>query len=141
MRPNYAKALIGLGDTYWAQHHDREARSAFARALEAYELSLDPAVDAAYASVRAVCLAKMGGIEEAVSEIRRLQEEAPDLERLDFNAARVYALAGDKELMLHHMKTTIADFRHVEVFRSYPSFRDYQDDPDFRAILEGARHP
>lgn len=125
-----------LADAYrWAPGYQAQAPTAFRQAMELAEaeLKVNPR-DAEVRSSIAVYQAKLGELKQAQASIRTALAEAPDNVNVQFKAAVVYQLAGQREQALQALEQAVrGGYSAVEV-RASPEFRALHSHPRFRAL-------
>jgi tetratricopeptide (TPR) repeat protein len=105
------------------------------------KLEVDPD-DLVTLSRTANAYAARGDGDKARELIDRIVEADPDEGLVLYNAACGMALLGERERMLTLLRLALERgfVNTLSWVRSDPDFRDYQDDPEFRAIVDTA-HP
>lgn len=122
-----------LGDALWQLEGKRdEARAAFekAAALASKQLMINPE-NAQMRKRYALYLAKLGRSEEAVREIRKAANHAPKDENVQFYAARVFTVAGDKEAGISAVLKSLALGLPLKEVQQEPDLRPLEKDPRF----------
>ncbi len=136
--PKYSNPYGGLGDTFEALGQKIEAQAYWEKAVETYDREVvQPSLVAEHLSQRAVYAAKLGRFDEARRGIEQALSQDPDNGEIYFDAAKVYALAGEREKVYAAARRAVEGPYSVALFRRDPCFKDFQDDPIFRDILEG----
>ncbi len=130
--------LMAIGDVYLEQGMTTDARHEYRRALDVFEAIEQPSL--MRQAQRAVCLAKLGDLDRAVEEIERLLgdvehgvEYFPDLL---LYAARIYALKGEREVLLDLARQWAERGQKASRFLDDPAFIPYRKDHDYRRTLE-----
>ena len=86
---------------------------------------------------RAVCAAKLGQFAQAREDIAEALALEPNTSSLLFSAAKVHALAADREACYEYVKRALAaNFPRAEFHRDI-AFSALHNDPTFRGLLEG----
>jgi serine/threonine-protein kinase len=125
-----------LADAYrWAPGHQAQAPAAFRQAIELAkaELEVNPR-DAEVLSSIAVYQAKLGERKQAQAGIRSALAEAPNNVNVQFKAAIVYQLAGQRERAIQALERAVQGGYSVAEVRASPEFRPLHRDPRFRAL-------
>jgi eukaryotic-like serine/threonine-protein kinase len=125
-----------LGDALWQLRDERQqARSAFEKAADLAKQQLainenNPALRKNYA----LYLAKLGQNTDAIREARRAIEQAPSDSNVEFYAARVYAVAGDREAAFEALKRSVALGFSAREIRQEPDFDSLKQDPRYEQL-------
>ena len=128
---------LALGDTYLELGQPARAREYFARALEAFDaLMAGPDPGLWVRGVRAVCLAKLDRLDEAREEIDSLTTHRTEFPAIWSYAARVLALARDREGLLALAREATAAGVPAAALLNDAAFIAYREDPEYRAVLE-----
>src|ERR1044071_2373497 len=89
--------------------------------------------------VRSICAAKLGRYAEALGNIQEAMKLKPaKMGSFFFRTAQIYAMAGDRGKAYSYAQQAIQKGYSREELRHDRAFRDFQDDPRFRAILESS---
>ncbi|HVG11050.1 MAG TPA: protein kinase [Thermoanaerobaculia bacterium] len=86
---------------------------------------------------RSFCAAKLGRFVEAINNIQDAMELKPDENAFLLRAADVYFLAGRRDNAFGYLRRAVQGGLSREEIREDFVFQPLQDDPEFRAILEG----
>ena len=92
----------------------------------------------AAAQVLGRVLSKLGRLDEAIKEIQRLLalERDDDFPALLVSAAKIYALAGDKETLLDFARQWKERGQQPSrLLDDDPAFKPYRDDEDYLRVL------
>ena len=130
-KQNLAEALEKDGRT-------DEARTWFERALTDYDRDLPnivPSLKAATLAERAFCAAKLQRFSDAIENLREALELSPNNGNCLRSAARVHALAGDRDRAFEYIRQAIAEGYPREDLRRDPAFEPYGNDGEFLRIL------
>lgn len=87
---------------------------------------------------RAFCAAKLGRYDEALANVQEARKLKPKQNSFLFRAAQICAMAGRREEVYSYTRQAVQAGYSREDFRRDLAFRDFQDDPRFRMILESA---
>ncbi|MDH3746247.1 MAG: tetratricopeptide repeat protein, partial [Acidobacteriota bacterium] len=137
IEPDNTWAPHGLAESYEKLGNVEQARVYFERAVESYDRMLAASSrNAPSLGSRAVCAAKLGRHVEAIDNIHEAERLAPGNGAIFFNAAQVYALAGERETSLQYIQQSIQAGYPRQEFEKDLVFDDYLDDAEFRRILE-----
>lgn len=129
--------LMAIGDAYLELGKKTEAQIHYRQALVLFDALKQPGITRQ--AQRAVCLAKIDRLDEAEAEIQRIlhlerEDDSPDL--LVY-AARIYALKGDREVLLdlarRYSKMKQGSSRFLD---DDPAFISYRRDREYLQILE-----
>jgi serine/threonine-protein kinase len=123
-RLNLADAELAAGDGEAARARYREVLAA----LEGREL------DAALAMTRAQCRARLGDFERAVAETLDTLQRHPEDAEVAYQAALVYALAGERASALANVERALERGVQPRWFR-IPGFESLADHPRFRELV------
>ena len=138
LEPDFPNPYVGMGDTYQALGKPEEAAYWYDQALLRYDHQLSMVgAPIRRQGQRAACAAKLGRNEEAIAQIEAALDEEPQDGDLRYYAACVYALAGNRTKLFRYLREAVVDYYSLEVFRLDPCFKDFQDDSEFRGILDG----
>ena len=127
--------LTAIGDIHLELGELEEARSAYEQALVIFDAMLvdDPSVTRR--AQRAVCLAKLGRLDDAELEIQQSLERVGDAPEVLYYAGRIYALKGDRETLFDFARQWKRAGGDASRFLDDPAFKPYRDDTDYRTIL------
>ena len=140
--PENIYAPHGLAETHEKLGNEPEARRSFERAVEAYDRYLAAAgTNAQILGYRAVCAAKLGRHSEALANIEEALKLSPDSGDLLFNAAQISSIAGLRDQALQYVRLAINAGYPRQEFERDLAFADFQDDPEFRSVLETTGAP
>jgi len=128
-------AAAKKGDTELAQRAHRELLE---RALTKLEVDPD---DFLALSRTATAHASLGELEKAREAVDRILEADPDDGIVVYNTACASALLGDRDRMLELLRRALElGFTNTLAWvKGDPDFKDYHDDPDFKAIVNAPR--
>lgn len=126
--------LMAIGDIHTEQGLTAEAREYYLKALAVFDAIEDPGVERR--GQRAVCLAKLGRLEEAEQAIEELLDRAPDVSNLLKYAGRIYALQGDRESLFRMARRWKNAGQNASGFLDDPSFEPYEKDREYLQILK-----
>ena len=135
--PDQPFAMHALAEAYVKAEDAEAAMHWYEKAVETYDASLAAgAPRSQYLGWRAVCEAMLGRYDEAQANITELMEISPDRSYPLFNAAQVYGLSGNRQQAFDYLQRAIeAGYPRQEV-ESDLAFRAFQEDPEFRALIE-----
>ncbi len=137
LAPERAMLMYNLGDVIQETGDAERSREWFERALAAYDREIEAGGDEARLLVeRALTLAKLGRFDQAAASVEQGLALDPGNSTLNFYAAMVHALAGDRAKMLAGVQRAIASGFPREPFTTDKNFGRYRQDADFLAIVE-----
>ena len=128
-----------LGDALWQLNGKREqARSAFnhAATLASQRLEINPA-DANVRKSYALYLAKLGRASEAVAEARKVSAQSPKDGLIQFYAARVFAVTGNRDAALAALQNCVTLGYSPKEIREEPDFKPLREDPGYKRLVTG----
>lgn len=129
--------LMAIGDIYTEQGQREKAKVFYEQALEMFDtLETSPNPGATRQAQRAVCLAKLGWLDEAEEDIKRQLDRVEDVPAILFYAARIYALKGDRETLFQLARRWKEADRDASRFLDDPAFIPFRKDRDYLRILE-----
>jgi tetratricopeptide (TPR) repeat protein/DNA-binding winged helix-turn-helix (wHTH) protein len=135
--PDLPSAAHNLGESYDKIGNQGQARRWYAVALGLYDRSLARGgLPAELLAGRAFCAAKLGRYEEALRDTREALRLNPKASSLLFQAAQICALAGRRQDAYDYVRQAVQAGYSREELRRDLALRAFQDDPEFRAILE-----
>ncbi len=126
--------LMAIGDIYLEDGEVTEARVYYATALEIFESLERPGTERK--AQHAVCLAKLGHLDEAEKMITELMPRAVDVPSVIVYSARIYALKGDKKTLLELATRWTEEGHGPARFYDDPAFRKYREDREYVGVLE-----
>jgi serine/threonine-protein kinase len=131
LSPGHVTVLLNLADAELALGREGEARAHYAQALARLEgLALSPQDR----MIRAQCLAHLGRAREAVELTQGTLRQSGDDPEVVYQAALVYALAGDHASALVNAKIALDKGIKPRWF-ALPAFGGFRDDPELRKLL------
>lgn len=133
----FPAAAVALGDTYSELGETTRAGEHYRSALDAFDDLLagpDPRLEPR--GQRAVCLAKLGRIAEAEGEMASLLAHADKHPRLLLHAARIAALAGDRDALFDRARRAIDAGLSIYELTNDAAFLDFREDAEYLAHLE-----
>ena len=135
--PSKPTAPHALGETWDALGAEEAARGWYAKAISRYDADIQAGGPRSYnLGLRAFCAAKLGRFDEAKQNVGEAIDLDPGSGYRRFNAAQVYALAGEREEAFRHIADAVeAGYARREFLRD-PAFEPYRDDPEFLALVE-----
>jgi DNA-binding winged helix-turn-helix (wHTH) protein/tetratricopeptide (TPR) repeat protein len=139
LNPSLPTAARNLAESYEKIGKADEARHWYAVALSGFDRELargGPRAD--LLSGRAFCAAKLGRFDEALDNVREARKLNPKQNFFLFRAAQICAMAGRREEVYSYARRAVQEGFSREEFRRDLAFRAFQDDPQFRAILESS---
>ena len=107
LAPGNASSVLNLADAEQLRGHTEEAAVLYQRVLGLVDAE-EPNVDAKVFSLRAQALAHLGQSRQAVIEIQRALELAPDHPEVAYEAAVVYAVIGETTSAMVHAERALA---------------------------------
>ena len=128
-----------LAECYEKIGQQGEARGWYQLALDSFDRRLAQGgsrTDLLY--VRSFCAAKLGRFDEALGNIQEAMRLKPNQSHFFFRAAQIHAIAGHRVEVYDYARQAIREGYSREEFRGDFVFRAFQDDPQFREILESA---
>ena len=136
LEPGHPSPARNLGDTYEKLGDLERARRWFEIALENYDGVLEAGGPRSRnLARRAVCAAKLGRFDEAIPDVSEAVELAPGNSFRLFNAAQVFALAGDLESTFEYLGQALAaGFSREEIDREL-CFSHLRELPRFQRLL------
>jgi serine/threonine protein kinase/cytochrome c-type biogenesis protein CcmH/NrfG len=135
--PDQPFTAHALAEAYVQAEDTEAARQWYEKAVEAYDASLAAGASRAqHLGWRAGCLAMLGRYEEAEADVNELLEIAPDRSSPLFNAAQVYALAGDRRQAFDYLQRAVEAGYPRQQVESDLAFKAFREDPEFRALIE-----
>jgi tetratricopeptide (TPR) repeat protein len=138
----YPTTARNLAECYELVGRKADARHWYEVAVQGFDRELARgATRSAMLFGRSFCVAKLGRFDEALSNIQEGMTLEPKQSVYLFRAAQIHALAGHREAAYNFTRRAIQEGYPREEFRSDPAFRSFQDDPEFRTILESAPSP
>ena len=137
LAPNKPNHILNLADCYEKLGDLATAREWYEQAIAAYDKALEAGGSRPrLLAPKAVCFAKLGRFQEAIEAVEEAVELSGSATISLFLAAQVYALAGNDEKTYDFARRSLAAGHSRAWFTADLAFRDYQDDPEFRRILE-----
>ncbi len=124
------------GDALWQlPGHEKQANAAFDQAatLASQQLTFNPD-DAGVRKSYALYLAKLGRAKEAAAEIRRAVAQMPKDGLVQFYAARVFTVTGDREAALTALQTCVALHYSLDEIRQEPDFGPLRTDQRYQLL-------
>ena len=137
LNPSLPTAARNLAESFEKKGQEDEARYWYTTALAVFDRELargGPRAD--LLSGRAFCAAKLGRYDEALANVREARTLNPKQNFFLFRAAQICAMAGRREEVYFYTRQAVQEGFSREEFRRDLAFRAFQDDPQFRAILE-----
>lgn len=133
-------AARNVAEGYEKKGRDDEARRWYKLALDNFARSLSQGGDRAELLFgRSFCAAKLGLYDQAFRDIQEAMRIKPERKAAFlFRAAQICAMAGRREEVYSNTRQAIEKGYPREEFRRDLAFREFQDQPRFRAILESA---
>jgi serine/threonine protein kinase/Flp pilus assembly protein TadD len=131
---------LNLGDAYLGVGRSEEAEAQFERAMQLMQerLSIDPD-DAPLLGLLAVCKAKLGRRQEALSSIERAGELEPRNTLVSYRSAVVCALTGQTEEAIEHLRVALSHgYSRSEAERD-PDLKALRERPEYRSLLDGIK--
>jgi Flp pilus assembly protein TadD len=126
-----------LGEAYEKLGDLAGAREWFEAAFETYSRDLAAGGDRAKdLALRAVCAAKLGRFEQAREDIGQALALDPHKKYRLFNAAQVYALAGERDEAFSYARLAVEGGYSRSDFLNDLAFAAYRDEPEFLALIE-----
>ena len=138
LQPANAVNWGNLGDAFWQIPGKRvQAQKAFgqAAALASQKLTINPN-DVRTRKSYALYLAKLGRLNEAVTESNRAVEQAPNDENVRFYAARVWILNGNPDAALASLEKCAGLGYNPEEIGREPDFKPLRDTARYRRIVQ-----
>lgn len=129
--------LTSIGDVYLEMEKPEQAHGSFRDALKLFDAEAKPSL--ARQAQRAVCLAKLGRVQEADREMRKLMAQSNQVERfpdLLFYAGRIAALKPDRATLFELARRWVARGGMPARFKDDPAFIPYRLDPEYLGIIE-----
>ena len=138
LNPNFHSAYGDLQMSYEKLKDKEMLQDTIERAALFYpDYLLHEPEDARAHQFYAFTLERLGRREEAVEEMRRGVEINPNDLIIIYNAACFYALLGDKEASIQHLKRAVDNgFRNFEYIKHDPDLYCLKEEPDFISLLE-----
>jgi serine/threonine protein kinase/Flp pilus assembly protein TadD len=133
-----ATVARNLAETYEKLNQADKAHEWYSTAFESFDRQLaqrGSTTNLLYG--RSFCAAKLGRFDEAIANIKKAIELNPNENRLFFRAAQVYLMAGLREEAFSSLRKAVLEGFSRDELRNDFVFQSVQDDPRFRAILEG----
>jgi tetratricopeptide (TPR) repeat protein len=128
-----------LAESYEKIGQEKGARRWYALALESFDRMLALSSQRAeLLNSRAFCAAKLGRYDEALGNVQEAIKLKPKQNAFLFRIAQIFSMAGRREEVYSYMRKAVQAGYSREDFRRDLAFRDFQDDPRFREILESA---
>ncbi len=141
---NYRKALAidpgdpgewrNLGDALLALRRDAEARNAYAQAAHLGEVSTKYRTDFTFRAHVAVDWAKAGQMARARQEIVKALQEKLQTPSVFYNAALVYAMAGDKTKAFLYLHRALAGGYSQTVVKGAPELETLRSDRRYKKL-------
>jgi tetratricopeptide (TPR) repeat protein len=133
--PLHSAVLLNLADSELALGHRAEAESHYRQALARLDESAGAAPLSADDSMgKAQCLANLGRLREAAELTKHTVQQNPDNADIAYDAALVYALAGDHANALANARVALSLGMGARWFR-VAAFNSLSGDPKFRSLL------
>jgi tetratricopeptide (TPR) repeat protein len=83
------------------------------------------------------CHKRIGRIDQAIEDLQKAEEVAPDEAVVPYNLACYWSLVGNKDQALNHLSRAIAmDPNFRDLINNEPDFDPLRSDPEFRALTE-----
>ncbi len=137
LAPERGLLMYNLGDTILETGEADRARGWFERALAAYDREIEAGGDVArLLAERALTAAKLGRLAEATADVEKALALDSGNSTLNYYAAMVYALSGDRAQMLARARRAIESGFPREPFTTDKNFAAYREDADFLAVVE-----
>jgi tetratricopeptide (TPR) repeat protein len=129
-----------LAESYEKIGQTDEARRWCRLALQGFDRMLAAGVGqrAELLNSRAFCAALLGRYDEALGNVEEARKLKPQQNAFFFRAAQICAMAGRREKVYSYTRQAVEAGYSREEFRRDLAFRDFQEDPRFREILESA---
>jgi tetratricopeptide (TPR) repeat protein len=135
--PDHAWAPHGLADTYLKLGASDKAIANYEKALANYDRMIEAGGrDATMLGIRAVVAARLSRFDEAIEDIAEAERMNPEFGLVLFNAAQVYALAGDKEATYAYTRRSINAGYPRQEFDNDPIFAEFRSESEFLSLLE-----
>ena len=131
LSPGHVTVLLNLADAELALGREGEARAHYAQALAHLE---GPILSPQDRMIRAQCLAHLGRVREAVELTQGTLRQSGDDPEVVYQAALVYALAGDHASALVNAKIALEKGIKPRWF-ALPAFGGFREDPELRKLL------
>jgi len=138
--PDFPVHKVNLGDAYEAVDEIASAREWYTKALQNYDKQLSHVAEGRKAEMlarRGYCAAKLGRFAEAEQNVEAALRQVPNSHELLYEAARVYAMAGKRELMVDHIRQAVEAGYPRGLILDDPTFQEYRDEPGFLDLLTG----
>ncbi len=132
-------AARNLAECYEKIDRKADARTWYGLALASIDVRIargDPRAE--LLNSRAFCAAKLGRYDEALANVQEARVLKPEQNSFLFRAAQICAMAGRREEVYSYTRQAVQAGYSREDFRRDLAFRDFQNDPRFRSILESA---
>lgn len=142
IEPSDYHVAVNLADAYrWAPGESDKAAAAYRNALALAERAMEAnPQDATAITAAAVCQAKLGETGAAARLIRKALALAPADAEVQFQAAIVYALAGDEGPAFTALASAVRSGYPAEQIRREPELSRLRQDARFaRALQQGAK--
>jgi tetratricopeptide (TPR) repeat protein len=142
IEPSDYHVAINLADSYrWAPGEAEKAQAAYRNALALAERAVQANPQNATAiTAAALCRAKLGETDAAVRLMKKALTLAPEDAEVQFQAAIVYALAGNENLAFSALQTAVRNGYPAEQIRREPELNRLRQDARFsKALQQGAK--
>lgn len=143
MNPTYYLYWGNLGDAHrWISGHERQAKEAYARALElAQEMLASAPEDADLIGSLAVYFAKSGDKRQALDTVRRMENLTKRTPGSYFKALLAYEIAGDRGRALRALKAALGAGYSLKEIKNEPELVLLRSDRRYHAILAAGSDP
>ncbi len=135
LSPGHVTVLLNLADAELALGREGEAGAHYAQALARLE---GPSLSPQDRMIRAQCLAHLGRAREAVELTQGTLRQSGDDPEVVYQAALVYALAGDHASALVNAQIALEKGIKPRWF-ALPAFGAFREDPELRELLARAK--
>jgi non-specific serine/threonine protein kinase len=126
-----------LGEVYELAGDREASRSWYETALEGYAREVEAGGERAKSlGLRGVCAAKLGRFDEARRDIDEALGLTPEHPTRLFNAAQIYALAGDRGETFRYVRLAIDSGKSRADFLEDAAFAAYRESPEFLTLVE-----